>query len=789
MISLNWVGDYIDIKDQDVNELALKITKAGINIEAVITHHMDNLVIGEIKEVEEHPDSDHLHVCKVNVGEEELQIVCGAPNVKKGLKVIVAKVGAILPGDFEIKKSKIRGVESCGMMCALFELGLEEKTDENYSKGIAELPKDAPVGEDPLVYLGLDDTLYDLDIHKHRNNDCYYHIGFAYEIACIINRKVTLPKLDFKVNKDNIKDSFKLSVDTDKCSYYMAREVRNVKIGESPDFIKKRLTAAGMRPINNVVDISNYVMLEFGQPLHFFDKDKLGDKIVVRDAKDNEEIVTLDGKTRVLNSDDIVITDGKKPVCIAGVMGGENTEVDENTKNILIESAIFNPVSIRYTSRKLDLPSEASIRYGKGLSYEYTEMASRRACHLLEKYAGAEVVDGYLLVDNEDHTEKKLTFKPIDVDKILGITISEEDMKHELERLDFPYKVKNGVFEVTIPRRRLDIDPYVNDIAEEIGRLYGYNNLVSSLPNLKIRRGEYIGDIKYRKMVSKRLRTLGLNEVKNYTLVSPEMASMFRYEERGQVHLPNPMSLDKSIVRTTLIPSLMNVYEYNKARGVKDVNIYEIARTYDDKYNELTKICGLMSGSYITSTWKKDLEVDFYVVKGVVENLLDYMGYNNRYSFIRSECSDLHPGVQASIVLDGKKIGIIGKVHPNITKKDIYVFELNLDDLYGKTSKLKYKEAFKYPSIQKDMAFILDKKIDVADVVKTIKKAANKTLQIVDIFDVYEGENIDSSKKSVAFALTFNGITRTLTDEEVMDSFNKIIDKVVSSHNAELRDK
>ena len=789
MISLNWVGDYIDIKDQDVNELALKITKAGINIEAVITHHMDNLVIGEIKEVEEHPDSDHLHVCKVNVGEEELQIVCGAPNVKKGLKVIVAKVGAILPGDFEIKKSKIRGVESCGMMCALFELGLEEKTDENYSKGIAELPKDAPVGEDPLVYLGLDDTLYDLDIHKHRNNDCYYHIGFAYEIACIINRKVTLPKLDFKVNKDNIKDSFKLSVDTDKCSYYMAREVRNVKIGESPDFIKKRLTAAGMRPINNVVDISNYVMLEFGQPLHFFDKDKLGDKIVVRDAKDNEEIVTLDGKTRVLNSDDIVITDGKKPVCIAGVMGGENTEVDENTKNILIESAIFNPVSIRYTSRKLDLPSEASIRYGKGLSYEYTEMASRRACHLLEKYAGAEVVDGYLLVDNEDHTEKKLTFKPIDVDKILGITISEEDMKHELERLDFPYKVKNGEFEVTIPRRRLDIDPYVNDIAEEIGRLYGYNNLVSSLPNLKIRRGEYIGDIKYRKMVSKRLRTLGLNEVKNYTLVSPEMASMFRYEERGQVHLPNPMSLDKSIVRTTLIPSLMNVYEYNKARGVKDVNIYEIARTYDDKYNELTKICGLMSGSYITSTWKKDLEVDFYVVKGVVENLLDFMGYNNRYSFIRSECSDLHPGVQASIVLDGKKIGIIGKVHPNITKKDIYVFELNLDDLYGKTSKLKYKEAFKYPSIQKDMAFILDKKIDVADVVKTIKKAANKTLQIVDIFDVYEGENIDSSKKSVAFALTFNGITRTLTDEEVMDSFNKIIDKVVSSHNAELRDK
>lgn len=789
MISLNWVGDYIDIKNQDVNELALKITKAGINIEGVVTHHMDNLVIGEIKKVEEHPDSDHLHVCRVNVGDEELQIVCGAPNVREGLKVIVAKVGAVLPGDFEIKKSKIRGVESSGMMCALFELGLEEKTDENYAKGIAELADDAPVGEDPLVYLGLDDTLYDLDIHKHRNNDCYYHIGFAYEIACILNRKVTLPSLDFKVNKENIKDKFKLSVDTDKCSYYMARMVKNVKIGESPDFIKKRLTAAGMRPINNVVDISNYVMLEFGQPLHFFDMDKLGDTIVVRDAKDGEKIVTLDGQTRELNSDDIVITDGKKPVCIAGVMGGENTEVDLNTKNILIESAIFNPVSIRYTSRKLELPSEASIRYGKGLSYEYTEMASKRACHLLEKYADAEVVDGFVLVDKEDHTEKKLTFKPIDVDKLLGITISEDDMKHELERLDFPYTVKNGVFEVTIPRRRLDIDPNVNDIAEEIGRLYGYNNLVSSLPNVKIRRGEYIGDIKYRKMVSKRLRSLGLNEVKNYTLVSPEMASKFRYEERGQVHLPNPMSIDKSIVRTTLIPSLMNVYEYNKARGVKDINIYEIAKTYDDKYNELTKVCGLMSGSYIINTWKKDMTVDFYIIKGVVENLLDFMGYNNRYSFVRSDCSDLHPGVQANIILDGKKIGIIGKVHPNITKKEIYVFEVNLDDLYGKTSKLKYKEAFKYPSIQKDMAFILDKSIDVSEVIKTIKKASNKTLQDISVFDVYEGENIDSSKKSVAFSLVFNGVTRTLTDDEVMDVFNKIIDKVVSTHNAELRDK
>ena len=398
-------------------------------------------------------------------------------------------------------------------------------------------------------------------------------------------------------------------------------------------------------------------------------------------------------------------------------------------------------------------------------------------------------MDGYVLVDNEDHTEKKLSFKPEDVDKILGITISEEDMKKELERLDFPYTLKKGVFEVVIPRRRLDIDANVNDIAEEIGRLYGYNNLKSSLPSIPVRRGEYVGDVKYRKMVSKRLRSLGLTEVKTYTLVSPEMASKFIYEEKEHVVLPNPMSVDKSVVRTTLLPSLMNVYEYNKAHGVKDISIYEIAKTYDASYQETTKVAGLMTGSYLHNSWKKDFEIDFYVIKGIIENLLDFMGYEDRYSFSRSNCSDCHPGVQANIVLDGKAIGIIGKVHPNITKKDIYVFELNLDNIYGRTSKLKYKEAFKYPSIQKDMAFILDKSIDANDVIKTIKKASDKTLQEVDVFDVYQGENVDADKKSVAFSLTFNGIDHTLTDDEVMVVFNKIIDKVKLTHRAELRDK
>lgn len=789
MISLEWVKDYIDISDQDLEELAVKITQSGINVEKVITNHINNLVIGEVLECVAHPDSDHLHVCKVNVGNITEQIVCGAPNVREGLKVIVALPGAVLPGDFEIKKSKIRGVESNGMLCALYELGLEEKNDETYAKGIEELGTDAPVGEDPLKYLGLDDTLYELDIHKHRNNDCYYHIGFAYEIGAILNRPVTLPDLSFKEDQNNVENYFTLDVETEKCPFYLAKMVKNVKIGESPEFIKKRLLAAGMRPINNVVDISNYVMLEFGQPLHFFDKNRLGNHILVRDAKDKEEVVTLDGKRRILSSNDIVITDGNRPVCIAGIMGGENTEVEQDTTDILIEAAIFDPVSIRYTAANLDLRSEASIRYGKGLSYEYTEMALKRACHLLEKYADATILSGCIRHDVIDKTPKVVEFVPEDVNKLLGITITVDDMKVELKRLGFDYKLVDNKFIVTIPNRRLDIDSNVNDIAEEIVRLYGYQNLVSTIPKVPIKRGEYVGDVKYRKLVSKRLRALGLNEAKTYTLVSPEMAKIFRYRDVENKTLPNPMSVDKSVVRTTLIPSLLNVYEYNKKRKVKDISLYEIAKTYDKDYNEASLIAGLCSGNYLSNGWTKPVKYDFYIVKGIVENVLEYMGFKNRYSFEVSTCTSLHPGISADIFLDRKKIGIIGRVHPNICKDEVYVFEMSLNALMSKIKPLKYKPSPKYPGISKDMAFILDKNTTAGEVMAIIKRAGGRLLDSVSVFDVYTGENIASDKKSIAFTLNFINPERTLTDEEVMEVFNKIILEVTTKLNCELRDK
>ena len=790
MISLEWVSDYIDISDQDLKELAVKITQSGINVEKVITNHIDNLVIGKVISCIDHPDSDHLHVCMVDVGKSEaIQIVCGAPNVREGLKVIVSLPGAVLPGNFEIKKGKIRGVESNGMICALYELGLEEKNDETYAKGIEELNSDAKVGEDPIKYLGLDDTLYELDIHKHRNNDCYYHIGFAYEIGAILNRRVVLPQDSFKEVNDSINNHFNLDVETEKCPYYTARMVRNIKIKESPDFIKRRLIRAGMRPINNVVDISNYVMLEYGQPLHFFDKKKLGDKVLVRDAKEGEKVITLDGKERILSSADIVITDGEKPVCVAGVMGGENTEVDDNTTDILIEAAIFDPVSIRYTAAKLDLRSEASIRYGKGLNFEYTDKALKRACHLLEKYADAEILTDIVKHDKVDKTIKTVEFSPDDINKLLGIKIDEEDMKVELGRLDFAYEYKDRKFTVTIPRRRLDIDPYVNDIAEEIGRLYGYQNLVSTLPVVPIRRGDYIGDVKYRKQVSKRLRRLGLNEAKTYTLISPDMAKLFDYEHKEKVILPNPMSIDKSVVRTSIIPSLLNVYDYNKKRKVKDILLYEVAKTYDKSYNEESKIAGLLSGNYISNGWNFTKKVDFYVVKGIVEDLLDYMGFKNRYSFTTGGVEDLHPGISAKILLDKKEIGIIGRVHPKILKDEVYVFEISLQALMTEIKPLKYKEAPKYPSMEKDMAFILDKSIEAGKVIDIIKKAGGRILSDVTVFDVYEGENIDNSKKSIAFKLNFMDINRTLNEEEVMQSFKKIIEKVESEFQAKLRDQ
>lgn len=788
-ISINWVKDYVNLDGMDLKVLADKITKAGVNVESIETKKIDNVVVGYVEECEKHPDSDHLNVCKVNIGSEVSQIVCGASNVRKGLKVIVALPGAILPGDFEIKKSTIRGVESNGMICALYELGLEEKTEEAYNRGIQELNADAPVGEDALKYLGLDDTIYNLDLNPNRNIDCTNHIGFAYEIASVLGEKVTMPSISTSPINESVKDNFSLEVATPNCTLYNAKMVKGVVIKESPDFIKQRLIAAGMRPINNVVDISNYVMLEFGQPLHFFDKDKLGNKIVVRMANDNEETVTLDGKTRILSQNDIVITDGNKPVCIAGVMGGENTEVDGNTKDILIEAAIFNSYNVRYTSINLDLRSEASLRYERGLNYEYTNLALERACHLLEKYADGKVLSDTVTYDNINKVTREAKVTLNNVNSLLGMQLTTADMEKSLNNLGFEYKKSGEEYLVTIPNRRLDVEPNSADLVEEIGRLYGYDKIQSKLPIGPTKPGNYIGNVKYRKALSKRLRSLSLTEARTYTLVSEDEDKLFNYNRGKQIRLNRPMSSDKSVVRQSILPSLLKVIDYNKSRNVKDVNIYEIANTYSNEMDEDTKIAIAMKGNYLMNNWNgTSVKVDFYLIKGIVENILDYLGFKNRYTFVANELNEMHPGMSAEVLLDREPIGFLGKVHPSVTKEDIYVVELSLNKMVEKNVKpVKHKEASKYPEINKDMAFVVNKDIAAGDIMMQIKKSGGRLLTNVDVFDVYMGENVENNEKSIAFSLTFSDPTRTLNDEEVTTVFNKIISDVESKMSAKLR--
>ena len=793
-ISLNWINDYIDIEKEDAISLANKITKAGINVEKVNVFNIKNLVIGEVIKCEMHPDSDHLHVCEVNIGSEITQIVCGAANVRSGIKVIVALPGAILPGDFEIKKSKIRGIESNGMICALFELGLEEKTEENYSKGIHELDENAPVGMDAFEYLGCKDISYELDLNPNRT-DCNNHISFAYEVAAVLKKEVKMPDISYNKIDEKIDDLVTLKVETKNAPMYNLMVAKDVVIKESPDFIKKRLEIAGIRSINNVVDISNYVMLEYGQPLHFFDKDVVGNNIVVRMAKDEEKVITLDKQERKLNNTDIVITDGDKVLCIAGVMGGLDSGISENTKNILIESAIFNPYNIRYTSIRLGLRSEASLRLEKPLSYEYTMLAIKRACHLLEKYADAKIVSGILTHDEIEKKEKIVRVSLEEINSILGMVLTNEDVESTFNSLGFKYQQENNIYEVVVPNRRQDIYNQKEDIIEEIGRIYGYDNILPTLPKITTKKGEYNERTKFRKIISKRMRSLGFNEIRTYTLVSEEIANSYNYNFGETIKLNRPMLKERAYVRQSLLSSLVDVVKYNISKKNKDICLYEIANTYsgNEEYIEDTKLAFIISGKYLSNTWNNlEYKMDFYFIKGVVENLLEFLGVNNRYTLSLSSNlpKEIHPKINSEIIVSGKQIGYFGKLHPSISKEDIYVCEISLTKLNeNKTGDVKYKELNKYPKVEKDLAFIVDEVIESFDIQKEIKKTGGKLLTNVEVFDIYRGENIGSDKKSIAYNLTFEDYTKTLTEEEVMQVFNNIIKSIETKFNAKLRDK
>ena len=786
-LSTNFLKDYVDI-DVDLHTLAEDMTKVGNEYDsAQPLINANGLVIGEVMECTMHPDSDHLHLCKVNIGDRVLQIVCGAPNVRKGLKVIVALPGAELP-EKTIKKGMIRGQESNGMLCSIAELGLESKFLKPEDKdGIHELPSDAPVGEDPIKYMQMDDGVIDFDLTANRG-DLLSILGMAYEIGAIYDKKVKDVDLSHGHTDKNVNDDFKLKIDTDNCTMFLAKEVRNVKIKESPTFIKNRLIASGIRPINNVVDISNYVMLELGQPLHFYDYDKLHGMIEVRMAKEGEKLTTLDDIERTLTPDDIVISDGKESIGLAGVMGGLDTEITENTKNVIIEAAIFNSVRVRKTAQKI-VRSEASNRFEKGLDPNRTYMAAERAAKLLEEYADGEILDGTVEYNKEDMSDKKIEITYQKVNDVLGTTIAPKDVLDVFRRLGFTYTEDGKTVTVSVPRRRLDIS-IKEDLVEEVGRIYGVDNIESKVPVTPIRMGSYD---KTTREIRNKMVDLGLNETLSYVLVNEKDAKNYTNDDSIEaIKILTPLTEERTTLRCSIITSLYKIYEYNVAHYNKDVSIFEIGKSFykkGDTYNEENKIACLMTGEYYYGI-NNSKKVDFYIIKGIAEELLDFLGYGGRYSFVVKDNmpEQLHPGQSAMISVNNDIVGLIGKVHPEITKEDVFVIEINLDKLLAKkTGKMKYKEISKYPTVKKDISILVDTDITSNEIAVAIKKSAGSLLLNTEVFDVYTGKGIEEGKKSLAYSLTFGTNDRTLTDEEI----NKVLEKIIErlSKMGTVRDK
>lgn len=784
-LSRNFVSDYVDIP-VDLKTLAEDMTKVGNEYDFCgKLLPVTNLIIGQVLECKMHPDSDHLHVCKVDVGSEVLQIVCGAPNVREGLKVIVALDGATLPGGL-IKKGMIRGQESNGMLCSIAELGLEHKfLKEEDTAGIHELPSDATVGEDPIAYMEMNDEVIDFELTSNRG-DLLSILGMAYEIGAIYKNPVKNIDLDFQEMSADVSTMFTLDIQTENCPLFLIKRVENVTIKESPTFIKNRLIASGIRPINNVVDISNYVMLETGQPLHYYDADRLGDTLIVRMAKEGEQLTTLDSQERVLSSNDIVIANKSGAVGLAGVMGGLTTEIEADTKNIIIESAIFNPTLIRKTSKKV-LRSEASNRFEKGIDPKRTYMAMLRSCHLLEKYANATIVGGMIEYNRMDMNDRVIDITVEKINKVLGIEISTEEIIQIFKDLSFEVEEKGKVIQVTVPTRRGDIT-ISEDLIEEVGRIYGIDRIQGKKMLLSVVPGTVNKQNRY---IRNKLASLGLHETLSYALISESNVSLFTNDEFEIVKVLDPMSEERNTLRYNILPSLFNIYQYNKARGNKDICIYEIGKGFykkDGVYREENKLGILMTGDY--SLGIQNTKVDFYVLKGIVEELLEYLGYYNRYRFEVNDVSYLHPGVSAKIILNNVEIGSFGRIHPSICKDSVYVMEMNLEKLSTfRVKEMQYKEISKYPSVSKDVAFVVQKDITADQIMSLIKKAGGKLLQSMHIFDVYEGENIEKDEKSIAFALTFQDQTRTLNDEEVMAVFKNIIDTVETKLRAKVRDQ
>ncbi|MDQ0339865.1 phenylalanyl-tRNA synthetase beta chain [Caldalkalibacillus uzonensis] len=805
LVSYNWLSQYVDLSDISPEELAEKLTRSGIEVEQVIKRgeEIKEVVIGYVQERMQHPNADKLSVCRVDLGEgEPVQIVCGAKNVAQGQKVPVAKVGAVLPGNFKIKKAKLRGEVSEGMICSAQELGIDERfIADEHKQGIMVLPEDAQVGEDALSYLGLDDAVLELGLTPNRS-DCLSMLGVAYEVAAILDREVRLPEI--KLTESGTRTDSEVTVQLDApelCPYYVARKVTGVKIGPSPIWLQNYLIAAGVRPINNVVDVTNYVMLEYGQPLHAFDASRVKDgQIIVRQARQGEMVVTLDDQERALEEGMLLITDPEKVIAVAGVMGAANSEVTEETTDVILESAYFDGLSIRTTSKTLGLRSEASTRFEKGVDPERVREACDRAAALLAELAGGTVFSGTAQQKVKDFQRQRVSLHLVKLNNVLGTELSTGQVTAILDRLNFDYDNLGHEINVEIPTRRSDIS-IEEDLIEEIARLYGYDQIPTTLPAGRTTPGSRTPLQRLRQQIKRFLQAAGLNQVVTYSLTNEYSASWGSWfsEEVQPIKLAMPMSEERSHLRTTLIPCLLEVVQYNKNRKQTDIFLFEIGHTFLTKETHLRElprekevVAGVLTGLWQSHPWQHvKVPVDFYVAKGVVEGLLHKLGIQG-VQFKAVEREHYHPGRTAEMVIGGERIGFVGQIHPHVERQlelnEVYAFELDIERLFKHLpGQVTFDPLPKFPSIQRDLAVVVAQEVIAGDLLSTIKDAGAPLLKHVHVFDVYTGEGIEAGKQSIAFSLTYLDPERTLTDEEVQEVHQRIVERLAEEWGAMLR--
>ena len=796
LVSYNWLKQYTNIED-NATDLAEKITRGGIEVEGVeyLADNISNVVVGYVETKEKHPDAEKLNVCTVNVGEEDkLQIVCGAPNVDAGQYVIVAKVGATLPG-IKIKKAKLRGVESQGMICSLKELGLNQSVvPKNYQDGIYVFESEQKLGADAVEVLGLNDYILDLSITPNRA-DALSMRGLAYELGALYNQKVTFA--DSEVEENYSDTELKVVVESDSCKNYLGQVVKNIEVKDSPLWLQTRLMNSGIRPINNIVDITNFVLLEFGQPMHAFDKDLVGNSIVVRNAKEGEVLETLDGEERKLKESDLVITDGTKPIALGGVMGGKNTEVSNNTKNIILESAYFNPVSIRRTSAAHGLRSDSSARFEKGIDPNMQKAAIQRAVELILELCPNATVEASVGVVNKEE-EKEVVISTSYINNYLGITLSTEEITSILESLSFSVEVNGEELTVKIPTRRPDIS-IKQDLVEEVIRIYGYDNLASTLPKFS---KTTKGGLTYSQRAIRDLRKvyvgLGFNDTINYSLVSDEESTQYTLDNHHKVRLMMPMTETHSTLRQSLIPGLLNTVQYNVARKQKDLKLLEIGRVFfgsgDDNIQpkETLYLSGALTGEENSTKWLNESSViDFYTAKGYLEVIFERLGLDKKVSYKKEKIDGMHPGRTAEVYLGEKLIGFIGEIHPVVASdKDLnetYVFEINLDEVISESKvKPKYEEVTKYPEITRDIAMLVDLADEYQNIYDVIESINSKLITKIELFDLYVGPELLVGKKSIALTITYSDKQKTLTDEEVTKVHEKVL-KALDEYGAIIR--